>query len=360
MASAATGSSEFLRLLCAVVRDRGLGPADVLGPVGLEVDLLGSRGARVPIRLIRQAWQAASSQLGAPTLGLHAGAQIELGALGLLDGVLGASRNCGDALTRLVRFLPLMANAGDLSFFARGNEARLRHWARGALPEISELLMSLVLQRGRHLFGPEFKPLRVSFMHAPRGARASYEAIFGAPVAFSEPADEMVFERERLALQGRRSDPALARILEAQAERAIQGLPQVAWGEGEGDFLADVRELLRQGLETGDLSLTMLGDRLGMSGRSVQRRLKEHGLSHRQLVDELRIESAQRAMAMDVDTAEISRTLGYSSPTAFHRAFRRWKGATPGQVRSTLRPVVGAGPASPPSDDEGGAGPPPR
>lgn len=333
MSFVATASTEFLHLLALAIADTGLTPTDVVASAGLTQQALATRGARIPIGAIRAAWDRAAALTGNPALGLQCAARLEFGALDVLDYLVGASQNCGEAFARFVKFLPLLSNAGDISFSVGPQRAHLRHFARDANPQISELFLALVVQRGRHVFGPDFRPLSVSFMHARSGAAAAYDAAFGGQVKFAQPINELVFDRAQLAMTGRQPDPTLVAILEAQAAFALHALPLPSEGGGRDDFLLAVRRLLQGGLATGDFSLTMLADRMEMSVRSIQRHLRQLGLSHRNLVQEVRTQSAQQAVATDVGTKEISRVLGYSSPTAFHRAFKRWNGTTPGQAR---------------------------
>lgn len=334
MAFVATASTEFLRLLEHATRDAGLTAADVVRSAGLGPHALESRGARIPIGAIRAAWDEATRLTGNPELGLQCGTQLKFGSLDVLDYLISASQTCGDAFDRFVKFLPLLSNAGELSFVVRHQQAHLQHFARDANAQISELFLALVVQRGRHVFGPEFTPLSVSFMHARCGTTQAYDAAFGAQVKFGQPLNELVFDRAQLAMPGLRPDPTLVNILEAQAALTLAALPAPGRLRDADEFLVELRHLLQGGLTTGDFSLTMLGDRMGMSVRSVQRHLREHGLSHRTLVQEVRTQSALQGMATDVGTKDISRALGYSSPTAFHRAFKRWHGTTPGQARS--------------------------
>jgi AraC-like DNA-binding protein len=178
-------------------------------------------------------------------------------------------------------------------------------------------------------------------MHAPLAGRAAYQRQFHAPVHFASPFDEIVFDRELMNLPVAGADPRLKAILTAQADQAVAELapPRPA---SPSSFAEAVEQALGHGLAERDTTLVSLAERLGVSPRTVQRRLREAGLSHRTLVRGLRLELARNALdGPRLSQQQIARTLGYSGAGAFHRAFKRWSGITPGEARAgkpALRP----------------------
>jgi AraC-like DNA-binding protein len=95
-----------------------------------------------------------------------------------------------------------------------------------------------------------------------------------------------------------------------------------------------VRGLLTEALKAGDPRLETLSQRLGLSARTLQRRLREEGTSHQDLLDEVRSELSRRyLLEPELAICEVAYLLGFSEPSAFHRAFRRWTGVTPKAFR---------------------------
>jgi len=91
--------------------------------------------------------------------------------------------------------------------------------------------------------------------------------------------------------------------------------------------------VLADGLYDQDFTLTRLADRLGVSARTLQRRLHAAGVTHRGLVRGVKQDLANRSLATRISQGQIARTLGYSGAGSFQRAFKRWNGMTPGQHR---------------------------
>jgi AraC-like DNA-binding protein len=97
-----------------------------------------------------------------------------------------------------------------------------------------------------------------------------------------------------------------------------------------------VRRVLRSALSNADPQLSATAKRLGLTARSLQRRLQDEGTSFQALRDETRRALADRYLTEGLSLAEISFLLGFSEPSAFFRAFKRWTGRTPIERRAML------------------------
>jgi AraC-like DNA-binding protein len=127
------------------------------------------------------------------------------------------------------------------------------------------------------------------------------------------------------------ADARLHGILSAQADAMLAALRPA---RPLASFLEEVQRALHDGVGDNDFSLTHLADRLSLSVRTLQRRLRSEGLTHRGLVRQLREALAKRALDGSVSQGQIARTLGYAGAGSFHRAFKRWSGMTPGELRA--------------------------
>jgi len=128
------------------------------------------------------------------------------------------------------------------------------------------------------------------------------------------------------------ADETLLVYLDRLAEQARRELSR-------DDTTADgVRRVLWQEMAAGNPAIGTVAARLGLSGRSLQRRLSEEGTSFKEVLDSFRRGIARRLLSeRDVAVYEVAYLLGYSDPSAFHRAFRRWHGDSPRRFRSSQR-----------------------
>ncbi|WP_437996124.1 AraC family transcriptional regulator ligand-binding domain-containing protein [Sorangium sp. So ce185] len=331
MPAQGSASTEFLRVLMTAAAKDGIEVDDVRRAMAVSGDLLEKRGARVPIALVRRAWSGLTDRAGDPLLSLRAARMLPPGSLDILDYLAQTSTTGAEAFEQLTRYLPLLADAGRVWTEVDRRTFRFRHAAPGGLPSLAELLLGLIVERARTMFGPAFAPRLIRFAHAPSSTASAYEEVLGAPVQFGGGFDELVFDRDIVRAPVASHDPALRGILVAQAEEALSRvhLDLRAASALDREFVPAFRHALALALDAGDPSLVRIGESFGMSARTLQRRLAAVGVSHRELLQELRLSRARQALG-GAQLKAVSHELGYSSPSAFHRAFKRWTGVTPG------------------------------
>jgi AraC-like DNA-binding protein len=328
-AGTATVSSEYLRLLVTGAELRDLDIRPIFAACGIDGTILERRGARVDARASAEVWKRSTARLGDPLFGLKLFENFPLGAVNLIDYLVMSSADVGDGLGRVARYAPLMGDAERLTLTVERDEARFRFQSRNEVPYPVEMVVGVFVRRARDLFGPCWSLKRVCFAHAALGSRAAYDRICQAPVHFEMPFTEVVFARDLLALPMAGADVRLNAMFVTEAERALSALAPVSGPS----FIDGVKRVLEDGLHERDLTLARLADRLGVSTRTLQRRLRAAGVTHRGLVRGVRQDLATRSLATRVSQEQIARTLGYSGAGAFHRAFKRWSGVAPGQLR---------------------------
>jgi AraC-like DNA-binding protein len=175
-------------------------------------------------------------------------------------------------------------------------------------------------------------PLAVRFAHsAPREARA-HEAFFRAPIEFEAAEDALVLPRELLAQPMPKGDEEVSRFLSRVAEEQLSRIA------GNG-IVARVQRAMGEDLSV-PLRVADMARRLGLSERTLRRHLAAQATTFEALYDDARATVARHLMTRPgVAVAEAAYLTGFSDVRAFHRAFRRWAGTTPGAFRA--RPARG-------------------
>ena len=170
------------------------------------------------------------------------------------------------------------------------------------------------------------------FAHSQRHDRAEYERRTGCPVVFDATWTGIEFLAEYLDVPLPAAQPDARRYLARHAETLLdKGAARAA---GPSSVLDEVRRKVEEQLLSGVPSAQMVATQLGMSPRTLQRRLEAEGTTFSALVDSTRRGRALQLLAEPGLTAqEVAFALGYSEPRAFHRAFRRWTGMSPGEYR---------------------------
>jgi AraC-like DNA-binding protein len=192
----------------------------------------------------------------------------------------------------------------------------------------NEQTMAAVLAISREVSAEPFTPVAVFFRHEPPPDLSDHEAHFGCPVRFGADRDAMQVSDAALRAPNRLGDPGLEGFFAAHLDRALAELSD------EDDLERQVRLQISQALSEGAPTLAQVADRLGLSARTLQRRLADRGCAYQDLVDAARADLARRLLRRsDYPLAEIAFLTGFAEQSAFTRAFRRWTGATPAAWR---------------------------
>jgi AraC-like DNA-binding protein len=181
-------------------------------------------------------------------------------------------------------------------------------------------------------------PLRLAALHSVRARpvdadwRAQLERYLGCVPTYEARHGRMVFVRSDWEAPLVGANPRLRAALEAHAHELHR---EEARARGFGER---VRAVVSQVLRDGEPRIAEVAQRLGMTARTLQRRLQDEALGFTTLVDEARLEMARRYLADPLlSIAEVSFALGYSEPSAFTRAFKRWSGCAPAEYRESAR-----------------------
>jgi AraC-like DNA-binding protein len=303
---------------------------------GLTPQLLADDDARISAAQHAAAWAEALRLTGDRTLPLRIAAATPAGAFGIVEHVCRAAPTLGEALRQWVRYLNLLDDTVAVGLEVEEDRALLRveRESDAPAPASHELRWALAARYARELASEPFRPIAVELAHPGPDDIAPYRAWFEAPVAFGAEATQLVFPRAALAARLVPSDPAPLAIL----ARAADELAQQAAADPR--MTQQVKRALHDALRSDDAQVESVAKQLGLTVRSLQRRLKDEGTSFQAVREAVRRTLAQRYLDDGLAIAEISFLLGFSDPGAFLRAFKRWTGVTPAEHRAGRRAVL--------------------
>jgi AraC-like DNA-binding protein len=306
---------------------------------GIDVEQLADPIARVPLHLLAKVYDLAAERAGDDALGLHVGERTGPGVVDLVDYAFISRPTLAKAYDDLhVLVAPLypeaevsLAEREGVAVFGYRMEAadapHHRHRCEALVTSVFKLAQRAVATR---------KPLlRVAFQHPKPPDVAEHQRIFAAPVHFDWPANELVFDAHWLRVPLSTADANLATVLDRHLQDLVTRLPA---SQTYRRFSYDVRRRVLETFRSGATGLPALAKSLGVSERTLQRRLSEEGTSLQALVDEVRAELSLTLLGdSDLSLAEVADRLGYASLGAFSRAFRRWRGVSPAAHRKAMR-----------------------
>jgi AraC-like DNA-binding protein len=296
----------------------------------LTPELVADDDARITPAQFCVAWAEALRLAGDPQLALAIAASIPAGAFGIIEYVCRSAPTVGDGLRQWVRYLNLIDDAVEVALAVEDDRAYLRvtRESEAPAPASHELCFALVVRHLRQQATAPFRVISVDFAH--QAEPAPYRAWFDAPVVFGASVTQLVLPRGLLEVALASSDPGLLAVLQRAADELS------ARGVEAPTITAQVARVLRDELRSDHGTIEHTAKRLGMTARSLQRRLKEEGTSFQAVREDVRRELAKRYLEERMSIAEISFLLGFSEPSAFFRAFKRWTGQTPVEARRRL------------------------
>lgn len=316
----------------------GVSPPELLHAAGLDPALLADPDAYLPGSQEMRLWDEAVRLTGDQDFGLHLAEWAARAPENHFDVLAFAVRSCatlGEHYALAGRYIRLVHEGVYLSLEEEGDVARLVH---GHSPEQIgprhpvEGMLALTLLLGRREVGEELAPQRVCFAHARPDRVSEQERVFGAPVHYGCPRNEMVLDRALLERPQLHAELRLLAILDRQLGGLLSGLPE---SHGYRDV---VKRCMLDELPEREPVVATIAARLHMSARSLQRRLQSEGTSFAEVLSDLRRDMALRYLQdQRISIGEVAFLLGFLDVTAFHRAFKRWTGSTPAEYRRSAR-----------------------
>ncbi|NMO19048.1 AraC family transcriptional regulator [Pyxidicoccus fallax] len=324
-------SARMARQAARKAEQLGLPVESLCREVGLRLEDLEDPELRIPYRILDDLLERMVAVSGDANLGLHL-SQMEMTDLDdPATFVVLTSATLRDSMERGFRYQRVWGDGERFRLEETERGVRMRFtpvgtW-RPAHRQHAEVALAQFATGVRFLTGEDVRPLRVRFVHpAPEDTR-EHEALFGCPLEFGAPANDIEFSHEDARRPFVHADALLNAMFERQARQALAQMPQPTTASER------VREEVRRTLAGGDFSFAAVARTLRLPPRTLQRRLSDEGQSYAGIVEALRRELAEVYLRRRMSIAEVSFLLGYAEPAAFHRAFKRWWGTSPESFR---------------------------
>jgi len=304
-------------------------------------------------REVRNLSIAALELTGEPALGLMLGPRLQVSQLGFLGYAMMSSATLRDALELADRYDQLLSPFCSAQLCEPRDEWGVRAQAlvlrsrlgagdraRGASAPAGsdaacmrfgkEATASCLLEQARFVRGEPIELLAARFDYPRPPHAARYAAIFGVEPEFGAPVCELVFDATQLEGNLRFACAPAARMAAEQCERLL------AHSEGTGDLAARVASALRARLDNPP-DADQTARLMGMSKRSLARSLQQQGTTFQTILDGVREERAKALITgSGLPFEAIAQELGFSSGRAFRRAFRKWTGSAPSELRAPI------------------------
>lgn len=277
-----------------------------------------------------------AASLADPSFPARAGMSLHAKAGSVLTYILFSAARLGEMLALLTRYLPITRTKSKVTLTPDGNGAALRMWQTD--PQLidhgtyHEFAMGAVLHMIRSVVGQPVLGERVRFAHDSRLTATDLASIYECPVEMGAEAAAVHLPGAALDLPLLNADGQLLSHLQAYGDILLKRRRQ------DDPTTADrIEAAVVDRLPHGAPTLAQIARDLGLSTRTLSRRLTSEGKTYRDLLEHLRFDLAKRYLDdPQLPLAEIAFLLGFSDQSSFGTAFRRWSQVTPGQYRQAL------------------------
>lgn len=297
----------------------------LLARIGLDAHRLNEPALRIPQRCYHDAWRHAEELSDDPAIGLRVVESFDLTKISLFTYLASASETPREAHGRAHRYTRLVHEALEIELRVEGDRSICETSFRGyeTTRALADFAVGLLIKAAPTIVGTP-PPMTACFRHSKPEYHEQYERVLSVPVRFDAHFNGISTPAAGLDRNLPHADPALCALLEEHADSLLANVPSISCFEDR------VRHQIGAALPNGDATAEGIASGLGMSARTLRRRLREAGASHQQLLDEVRCELAERALARpDLSIGEVAYLLGFSDASAFHKAYRRWTGRSP-------------------------------
>jgi AraC-like DNA-binding protein len=322
--------SSWTRTIVDALMAKGIDAAAVLAEAGFCKNDFRDPNARLPADATVNLWRVAVAHTGDPAFGLEAARYVTQTTFHGLGVAVLASATLRDGINRLVRYNRLVSDASELSLEITSREARLslrpRAGFEGPAYEVTDAVMALITRTCRLVTNRSFA-LTAAYCRRPLPSDLwPYDRLYRCPIHFGADEDTLVFDAEQLEQTLVMANPELARHNDEAVREYLARIDH-------GSVIDQVRSQLVNRLADRPTP-QMVARALGMSQRSLQRRLHEHGTSYENVLGEVRKELACAFLREGrYAVGELAFMLGFEDASAFARAFRRWMGVSPSTYR---------------------------
>jgi len=318
--------SSFQGAFRDTVLELGGNPKRILDRARLAQQDIEKRELLIRSNALVRLLNVAAVETGSDYFGMHLSTHLDLSFMGSLGLLLQHSRTVGDALKTFIRFYPVSFSLGGAELRIEGESAYLVSTNMIFNENMKQLFYfagGIGLTILRALLGEDWRPVAIhTTLDRPELAEYVHRFL-GVRLKTAQERDQIVFDA---------SDLQRKVSVIGQFGEHLQVLSDEMEKKLEADIVSRTEYMIRTLMPDGTCSIENVSILLGLGKKTFQRRLQSQGVTFKVLVDNVRQSIARQHLDQDrYSMSQLAILLGYSEPSAFTRAFKRWFGMTPSQ-----------------------------
>lgn len=332
----ATFSIAIVRDIVQYVVAQGVVASDLYRATQIDPSWLDDPDRQIGGEVLKNLWREAVLQTGDRNLGLHIGEAFDLAAIGIVGYVLLNCKTYGQVLEKLSQYTRLFSQGIAIHHHVAAGWVHcdcdivgtVKNYLLDEPRHPIESTFAALITATQQLTGHRLKAKAIWFQHPCSADVSEHGRIFQAPVQFSQAANRIIFPAACLDWPVRSANPTLLSVFERHASTMLNAQTEAQ------TYRQQVTTAIAHHLQGEVPSVEAIARHLMVSVRQLQRELQTENTSYQQLLDEIRKELALSQLKLPgTSIHDLAFLLGFSEPSAFHRAFKRWTGQTPRSFR---------------------------
>ena len=328
-------SGIMIQLAHQAMLSMGMNADEVWKRLGITPELLQDRNIRTPHDAQVIFWNVMEEVSGDADIGIHLGEHMPVYKGQVLQYLFLSSPTFGDGLKRALNYQRLLSDASQASVEIEDGQAYVLVESASekvvGLRHLNECMVLGLVRFFQYVTDDQFRPSAVDFSHEAPSSIAEHSRVLGCDVRFGQDENRIHFDISLLDLPSLHAEPELLQLHEKLASEHVAKLERQ-------DVVTRVYKVFGEMLETGQVNLEDVATRLDMKPRTLRTRLTEAGTNFNQLLADYRCNLAKKLLSStDESIDEIVYLTGFSEPSTFYRAFKRWTNQTPVEYRNSRR-----------------------
>lgn len=302
-----------------------------LRSLGIDPAMVRSPDSYIPIETYLLIQDEAAHYTHDPYFGLHMGEFAEAGSWSILGYMMMNCKTLGEAFEKSGRYSRIIGNLIEARVELRFNKIKIIFFTPPHAPKMSrhcfESTFSSSVRMMRSLTGVQLNPLEVTFIYPEPESAMEYERVFCCPVRFGQKENSFTIDMKIVNTPIRMANPGLLEHFEQYAQDFLAQM------ERKDETTRAVTKIILSRLDDETLSIQKVAKEMAISVRTLQNRLEAEGVVFSDLLRDIRQRLAKRYLRENYSVEQITYLLGFSEPSVFRKAFKKWLGVTPREYR---------------------------
>ena len=304
-----------------------------LRSLNVEPETVRAPDAHIPVETYLLIQDEAAEFVHDPYFGLHMGEFAEVGSWSILGYMMMNCQTLGEALEKSARYSRIIGNLIEARLEFKTNKGKAIFFTPPYAPKMSrhclDATLSSSMRMTRSLTGVDLHPLEVTFIYPEPATRSEYDRIFRCPVKFNQRENSITLHMSVADTPILMANRGLLEYFEKYAQDFLAEMDR------NDEHTRAVTKIILSKLDDEALSINKVAREMAVSVRTLQKRLEDEGVGFSDLYRSIRHRLAQKYLRENYTVEEITYLLGFSEPSVFRKAFKKWSGFTPREYRES-------------------------